>query len=151
MILERFAYTPMGVFGRLKFQDKEWFTVEKPWVNNQKNISCIPEGNYTASRYLSPTKGRGEVWQLNNVPNRTNIQIHKGNNEDDVIGCIALGTGLGWVQSENGGRPKWAVTNSRYAMSEFMNVTKHLDEINIMITRFEPKYTGFAEDYNEVN
>ena len=140
-ILERFAYTPMGTFGRLKYKEREWFTVEKPWVNNQKNISCIPEGNYTANRYLSPTKGRGEVWQLNNVPNRTHIQIHRGNTEKDVIGCIAVGTDLGFISG------KWAITASKNAFDELMNETKDFDEISIFITQFKPQYTGMAEDY----
>ena len=141
MILERFAYTPIGTFGRLKYQGKEWFTVEKPWDNNKRNISCIPEGNYTANRYLSPTPSRGEVWQLNNVPNRTFIQIHRGNTEKDVVGCIAVGKHLGAIRNQ------WAILNSRKAFEEIMEATKDLEEINIFITHYDQKYTGFAEDY----
>ena len=44
--LERFAYTPMGTFGRLKVGDFEFFTVERPWVDNEPFKSCVLEGEY---------------------------------------------------------------------------------------------------------
>jgi len=138
--LERFAYTPMGTFGKLTFNGFECYTVEKPWLNNQTNVSCIPEGAYTANLYESPTPGRGIVWQLNKVPHRSYIQIHRGNNEDDVVGCIAVGKELGYIKSPNGTQEKWAVTDSREAFIELMEATEMFDEISISITHYEANY-----------
>lgn len=126
-ILDRFAYTPMGTFGRLRYGKHEWFTVERPWLSNRSSISCIPHGCYTLRKYDSPTPGRGEVWQFNKVPGRTFIQIHKGNTSDDVVGCIAIGKTLGVV---NG---KWAVTDSRTAFNEMMQLTKDNEEMSICV------------------
>lgn len=141
MILERFAYTPLGTFGRLKINNKEWYTVERPWLNNKKNISCVPEGFYRLERYDSPTKGRGQVWQFENVKGRTYIQIHKGNTPKDVVGCIALGTRLGVLNNA------WAVLDSRTAFKELMNETKDLDKLELTITHYKASYTGYAEEY----
>lgn len=135
-LLERFCYSDMGTFGRLTFNGFECYTVEKPWKDNRPEISCIPEDLYTANLYESPTPGRGIVWQLNKVPNRTFIQIHRGNTEDDVVGCIAVGKGLGYINK------KWAVTNSRQAFIELMDATEMFEEITINITHFIPEQEG---------
>lgn len=131
IILERFAYSPLGTFGRLMFKDKVWYTVERPWLDNKPNVSCIPEGNYTANRYMSPTPGRGIVWQLNHVPHRSYIQIHAGNTQQDVVGCIALGTVLGCIGDQ------WAVLHSRIAVNEFMRETAEIEELSIFINQFK--------------
>lgn len=134
--LERFAYTPMGTFGKLTFNGFECYTVEKPWKDNKPEVSCIPEDLYAANLYESPTKGRGIVWQLKKVPNRTFIQIHRGNTQMDVVGCIALGKELGYIDG------MWAVTNSRQAFAEFMDATEMFEEITINITHFIPEQDG---------
>jgi len=126
-VLERFAYTPMGTFGVLRRGEHTWYTVERPWLANKSNISCIPEGCYSLRKYDSPTPGRGTVWQFNKVPHRTYIQIHKGNTMRDVVGCIAVGKELGIVNNE------WAVQNSKVAFDELMALTEKDDEISICI------------------
>ena len=72
----------------------EFNTLELPWLENKKNISCIPAGSYWMEKYQSPTKGRGTVFQFSNVPGRSNVQMHKGNYYTDVLGCILPGAGF---------------------------------------------------------
>lgn len=72
----------------------ECSTLELPWKDNKKSVSCIPEGLYWVDKYLSPTKGRGIVFQFSNVPSRSNVQIHKGNYFTEILGCILLGAGF---------------------------------------------------------
>lgn len=64
-------------------------TLELPWRNNQRNISCIPAGNYICSRYRSPT--HGDCYFISDVPNRSHILIHAGNTLKDTQGCILVG------------------------------------------------------------
>lgn len=135
--LERFAYTPMGTFGRLRAGNRTWYTVEKPWRNNAHAISCIPEGKYKATRYNSPTPGRGVVWQFDDVPNRENVQIHVANTEHDVIGCIGLGTSLGCLIPKGEKEQIWGVQNSRTAVIEFMHATEDEDTLYIEITAYK--------------
>lgn len=64
-------------------------TIELPYRNNQKNISCIPEGRYRVrERYSSKFGNHIEVLD---VPNRSLILIHKGNYNQDTEGCIIVG------------------------------------------------------------
>jgi len=72
----------------------EFKTLELPWLDNQKNISCIPKGEYTVAKYQSPTHGRGIVFQFDHVEGRSNVQIHKGNYYDDILGCVLVGAGF---------------------------------------------------------
>lgn len=64
-------------------------TLERPWLDNEQSISCIPEGTYTYFYRDSPTNG--PVLELENVVNRTHIQIHIGNWVKNSVGCILLG------------------------------------------------------------
>lgn len=113
--LERFAYTPFGAFSRLAVDSFQCYTVERPWLNNKVGQSCIPEGEYE----LKPGRfnhGGYLAYELKGVPGRSLIKIHVGNTMDDVIGCIAPGMGLGYLNN------KWGVINSRTAFDRFMDV-----------------------------
>lgn len=67
------------------------YTLELPWKDNLNFISCIPPGSYNGILRYDKTDG----WriQLENVPNRTAVQIHIGNYTKDTEGCILVGTG----------------------------------------------------------
>ncbi len=99
--LVRNEYNEQGTTGQLNDDEgnKICLTLEEPWKDNQKGISCIPEGRYRCTRYISPKlKRRGskdpEVILLHDVPNRSFVQIHIGNTLDDVEGCIMPGETL---------------------------------------------------------
>lgn len=116
LVLERFAYAPHATFGKLKVSDRfSCYTVERPWLNNKPNISCIPVGLYS----LEPSifhKGGYQSYEVKGVPDRTLIKIHIGNRAEDVQGCIAVGTKIGSLFGE------WAVLDSRTAFDKFMHV-----------------------------
>lgn len=79
-----------GTFGVFLINNRPvCFTLEETWLNNQRMISCIPEGIYTVKKY-SGTKYKN-VWQVYGVPNRTAILIHWGNTERNTAGCILVG------------------------------------------------------------
>ena len=76
--------------------DQELFRckcLELPYLNNQHNISCIPEGTYDVEKY-SDSKHPNTFW-LKNVPDRDGILIHIGNYANGVIidtqGCLLPG------------------------------------------------------------
>lgn len=64
-------------------------TMELPWKQNRRRVSCIPEGTYPAVLHTSPKFGPS-IW-VKNVPNRSEILIHKGNYHRDTLGCILPG------------------------------------------------------------
>ena len=86
------------------------FTLENPWHDNRRNISCIPEGDYEVKPYSSP-KYR-EVWELQNVKDRSKILIHAGNFEEDTHGCILVGRA---IKDYNGQK---MITNSQLTLNK---------------------------------
>lgn len=110
LTLKRINSSSECVLGVLELDDKEICkTLELPWRDNQKGISCIPAGEYKLSPY--PSSRFGEVYIVNDVPNRTGILIHTGNTASDIEGCILVGDSYGKL---NGKR---AVLNSRQAFN----------------------------------
>ncbi|MEC3875839.1 DUF5675 family protein [Chryseobacterium salviniae] len=65
------------------------YTLELPWENNAKNISCIPAGSYKG--ILRYDKSDGWRIQLENVPDRDGVQIHMGNYTKQIKGCVLVG------------------------------------------------------------
>ena len=65
-------------------------TLELPWKDNQKYISCIPEGTYGIVYPYSGTK-YNDVFMLTRVPGRSGILIHAGNYTSQIEGCILPG------------------------------------------------------------
>jgi hypothetical protein len=112
--LIRFAYTPFGVFGRLQYsKEKALYTVERPWLQNKRNISCIPVGTYPL-KLERFHRGDYEAIGLQNVPERSQILIHIANTMNDVQGCIGVGNTLGYLTYY------WAVQNSKISFDILM-------------------------------
>lgn len=86
------------------------FTLEEPWKDNKKGISCIPTGTYKCVPH-NGTRFK-DVWRLENVPNRKAILIHNGNTTDDIEGCILTGKYFGKL------RGKKAVMSSQIALNQ---------------------------------
>lgn len=138
--LQRFVRTSHGVFGYLHMPRVLLMTVEEEWQDNQPRISCIPAGRYLCKRRRYH-KGGYDTWEITDVPGRDAILFHKGNTEEDLQGCVALGMNLGVlnVTDEDTGFavPKLAVTNSKGAFTIFMVHTSKLDAFYVEIT--DPK------------
>ena len=66
-------------------------TIERPYINNRNNISCIPKGVYVCKWTKSPRLGRN-TYEVLNVPMRSGIRIHPANYAYELHGCIALGS-----------------------------------------------------------
>lgn len=111
--LDRYAYLNSGTAGVLTIKGRSFVTVERPWKDNQRSISCIPEGIYQVKPYSSARFP--DTWEIKNVPNRTYILLHAGNTPTDVEGCIAIG------MDEGDRDPLW-VHNSKQAMKELRSL-----------------------------
>jgi len=73
-------------------------------------ITAIPTGRYKLIVNFSQ-RFQKFLPLLLDVPNYSGVRIHSGNTAADTEGCVLLGTS----------RTKGGVTNSRYAMSLFMD------------------------------
>jgi hypothetical protein len=137
--LIRTLQTPDGTFGRLILPDGQTFvTAEDDWLNNARRVSCIPAGTYPLRRRWSP-KHKAEVFGVEDVPGRQDIEIHIGNTEEDVEGCILLGLRFGplRVRDEDDPAHPWkeknAALSSAIAFHRFMDALAHVDEETIAI------------------
>lgn len=69
------------------------YTIELPWQENKKNVSCIPEGEYALVKRRS-RRLKNHLW-LKEVAGRELILIHPANNALlELEGCIAPVTKL---------------------------------------------------------
>ena len=116
-----------GTVGIIENESRSFglYTLELPWNGNIKGDSCIPTGTYTAYRSWYH-KHNMEVYELRDVPDRSEILIHIGNYLRDTHGCILLG------MSYDEKIP--AVWSSRKAFNKFMAFNRGVDEFSLRIT-----------------
>ena len=117
IVLERFCYHPEGTLGVIRLDGDLFYSIEKPWLDNARSVSCIPIGTYQTGWRKSPKFG--QTWQIEDVTDRTYILIHVANYPSDVHGCIGLGT---YLMGD-----RIAVSQSRKAVTRFEKLTKGLE------------------------
>ena len=90
MDLIRVSTGDHGTFGVLMEEGMPFaLTLEPEWKDNQKNISCIPAGEYYCHDINSTRFGY--TFEIQQVPDRTHILFHVGNFTKDTKGCILIG------------------------------------------------------------
>ena len=87
-VLQR-SYYARGTNGALFVNGKfVCFTIELPWRENRRNVSCIPEGRYEVKPRISKKFGNHLI--LVDVPQRSLILLHPANDAlGELQGCIA--------------------------------------------------------------
>lgn len=90
-------------------------TLERPWKNNQVNISCIPKGTYHCS-YTFSLSHLGWTYAIQNVPGRSGIRIHSANYYTDLEGCIGLGSGYKDINNDR----EVDIINSKATVAAFI-------------------------------
>ena len=128
LLLIRDTFSKNSVIGELFLNGERMCdTLENPWKNNQRNISCIPEGEYPVRLRLARESGSRDYLHLlvQEVPNRDWILFHRGNTAKDTSGCILVGLG---TQQD-------VVNNSVLAMDLLMKEIINLggENINLII------------------
>ena len=108
--LERLESTADYTLGQLVADGLTVHTLEPPWRDNARGVSCIPPGRYECARRKSPRYGE-TYWLLDTDP-RQFILIHPGNLARHTRGCILPGQRVGWLDRQR------AVLLSRAAVRE---------------------------------
>ena len=103
----------------------ECYTLELPWKDNQRRVSCIPQGTYKAVKHRSPKFGNS-VW-IKDVPNRSEILIHPANYVRQLLGCIAVGKDLKDIDGDG----LEDTTSSRNTMKELLELLPDSFEVKI--------------------
>jgi len=128
LLLIRDTFSENSVIGELFLNGERMCdTLENPWLDNQRNISCVPEGEYPVRLRLPRESATRDYMHLlvKDVPDRDYILFHIGNSAKDTSGCILVG--LGSQQD--------FVSNSTLAMDLLIKEVIHLggENINLII------------------
>ena len=124
LLIIRDTFTESSTIGELFLNGERMCdTLENPYINNERNISCIPEGEYKVRLRLARESASRDYLHLlvQDVPNRDWILFHRGNSAKDTSGCILVGLG---TQQD-------FVQNSRFAMDLLMKEIINLGGTNI--------------------
>ena len=92
------------------------FTLELPCKDNKRRVSCIPEGEYKVIKHISPKFG--ECLWIQDVPNRSEILVHRGNYHTQILGCVLAGLDLKDINKDG----YKDVTSSVKAMKKLLKV-----------------------------
>ena len=91
LVLIRDTQDEYATLGRLSVDGNALcHTLERPWMDNRRRISCIPAGVYNGAVQPSPRFKR-DLPELLDVPDRDQILFHTGNTVHDTEGCILVG------------------------------------------------------------
>ena len=133
--------------GKGTFGDIHGFPcIEREWLNNAPNVSCVPTGTYKLVPHSSQKRHIGETWALVNEPlgiyhypdednpmiKRWGILIHIANRPEQLEGCIGVGSHWG-VSTGKDTLPHWGVSSSRRAMEHFLALLSDESEHTLTI------------------
>ena len=96
LLILRDTFTEESTIGEL-FLNGERFcdTLELPFRDNERSVSCIPTGEYKVRLRLPRESATRDYIHLlvQDVPSRDYILFHRGNSAKDTRGCILVGQG----------------------------------------------------------
>ena len=127
LLIIRNTFTEVSTIGKL-YLNGEWLcdTLENPYLDNQRNISCIPTGEYSVRLRTARESATKDYVHLlvKDVANRDLILFHIGNTAKDTRGCVLVGIGT----------EQDLVKNSRLAMELLMKEIINLGGTKINLT-----------------
>ena len=124
LLILRDTFTEVSTIGNL-YLNGEWLcdTLELPYRDNQRSISCVPAGQYKVRLRTARESATRDYLHLlvQDVPGRSLILFHVGNTAKDTRGCVLVGIGT----------EQDFVKNSRLAMELLMKEILNLGGTNI--------------------
>ena len=127
LLLIRDTHSETSTIGKLYLNGEMMCdTLENPWLDNQKNISSIPSGQYKVRLRLARESATRDYLHLlvQEVKDRSYILFHIGNTAKDTRGCGLVGLS----------RQQDRVNNSKKAMDLLIKEILILGGENIELT-----------------
>ena len=124
LLLVRDTFSENSTLGELSLNGvRICDTLENPWKDNIRNISCIPEGEYDVRLRYPRESGTRDYLHLliKGVPDRSYVLVHIGNFVHQTKGCVLVGLS----SSQD------VVNNSKLAMDLLMKEIINLGGTNI--------------------
>jgi len=144
IILERFLDDPrepaMGCMGELIVEGQHFcYTIEQPWRQNRRFVSCVPVGTYNLIPFDS--QKYGQTFALENEAldvfayqdeagdgQRYACLFHAANWAHQLQGCVAPGEAKSWGQ-RTGNKPNLMVTKSNKTMAKLYPILEDNHQI----------------------
>ena len=116
------------------------WVLERPWLDNKPNVSCIPTGNYRLEPWVRPSGQRAYLVTGNsccatpasldpdNGVTRWGILFHPGNRVEDSQGCMLPGLSM---TSGTVGHSRSAIGQMRRALNPWFSCNM---DIKLLIT-----------------
>jgi hypothetical protein len=129
LVLRRTQQLANCTLGQMTLDDGTLiYSLELPWKDNQKDVSCVPLGTYKLIPYTSPK--HDSTWYLENEElgvggagaQRSFCEIHSANWVSQLEGCIALGLEDAPMYNPQEGEIVPAVEQSALAINRIKNV-----------------------------
>lgn len=110
------VYLPDRVLGSWYINDElVCKTLERPWLNNKRAVSCVAEGIYDVIKQPPKPDRPYPYLRLPKVPGRSGILVHRGRRPAHSKGCILVGMSLVDV-----GNDTWELTDSTTALNKLL-------------------------------
>lgn len=103
-------------------------SLERGWRENQKNISCVPTGVYDLVLEYS-NRFKKELWEIKDVPNRSETKFHSANFWYQLNGCIALGRSLSDLNNDGYND----ITSSKSTIKSFHKALESFKKVKLII------------------
>ncbi len=129
IVIERYSHGEEQTIGSLFIVSKfghilfKCDTLELPWKDNKKKISCIPTGTYTVKKRFSE-KYKNHL-HITGVTNRSYILIHSGNFNTHTLGCVLVGE-LAYINDDD-------IVDVGNSKKTLKNLLKHIKTETITI------------------
>lgn len=129
MKLDRFEYSPDGIFGRLVTEDGVELakTLEHAYPTDTGHyIPKLPNGTYLCVRGIHQLARSApfETFEITGVPGHTGILFHTGNFHGDSSGCVLVGRKI----------DRKILAQSHAAFLDFLNVLKGLNSFVLTVS-----------------
>ncbi len=128
MTITRTMQDDYQTLGELTLSDDSFTckTLELPWLDNQRSVSCVPEGTYTVKKRNS--EKYDDHFHLQDAPDRSYILIHHGNYKKNTKGCILVGK----AHTDIDGDGHKDVTSSKNTMKDLNQILPSEFELTIV-------------------
>lgn len=105
-----------------------FFTLELPWKNNERGVSCIPPGVYTIRRREPHGNFPYKHFDILNTTPREGVKIHAGNYCYQIRGCQLVGSAL--IDINGDGQKD--VTNSKDTLKNIVGLLPYETTLEII-------------------
>ena len=130
--LRRFYQDERQTLGTLTVGAVTLFTIERPWLENQPNVSCIPAGPYEIKLVWVDNERKLRLAGACIPSERTLINVEVANYASELEGCIGVGEGVtarGFVPDR-----QYMVTESAAAYELLLSKLSTLTDSSIACT-----------------